>query len=68
MINKYPNATEQLEILKLDYLGYTYEILFQTVRGKFKVLCKTWAEVNDTVREYGVDNLVHICERQSEGL
>jgi hypothetical protein len=66
MINKYPNAINQLEMLKLDYLGYNYEILFETVRGKFKVRCDTWAEVEENCRDYGVENLVHICERQTE--
>lgn len=66
MINKYPNAIEQLDVLKLDYLGYTYEILFETVRGKFKVLCESWAEVDSSVREYGAENLIHICERQNK--
>jgi len=66
MINKYPNAINQLEMLKLDYLGYTYEILFETVRGKFKVLCESWAEVEENCRDYGVENLVHICERHNK--
>lgn len=43
-------------------MRYPYEVMFACNSGRFKALCETWAEVEQSVNTYGVDNLLSIQE------
>lgn len=43
-------------------MRYPYEVMFSCNTGRFKALCENWAEVEQSVNTYGIDNLLSIQE------